>query len=103
MRPERSILARIIHERPVSWRERDSSRTINHRESRSGRGALENDAARDPRGQPSDLAYNYLQIWIDGNHDGVSQPGELWSLRELGVSAVSVVARQDERRDPVGN
>ncbi len=31
-----------------------------------------------------DAIYEQLRIWIDDNHDGVSQPGELHTLAELG-------------------
>jgi hypothetical protein len=51
----------------------------------------------------NDLVHNHLQIWIDSNHDGVSQQGELQSLGNVGILAISVVASQDARRDPVGN
>lgn len=51
----------------------------------------------------SDVVYNYLQIWTDANHDGVSQRRELRSLRERRLVAVSVVAKQSDRQDRVGN
>ncbi len=32
-----------------------------------------------------DGAFQYLQVWFDVNHDGVSQPHELYSLPSLGI------------------
>jgi hypothetical protein len=31
---------------------------------------------------PGDAVYRRLRVWIDGNHDGISQPGELHKLDE---------------------
>jgi len=37
-----------------------------------------------------DAIYSQLLLWIDGNHDGVSQPNELHHLAELGVTAIEL-------------
>jgi hypothetical protein len=37
-----------------------------------------------------DAVYGRLRLWIDANHDGVSQPDELTSLADQGVRAISL-------------
>jgi hypothetical protein len=39
---------------------------------------------------PHDSVYEHLRIWIDANHDGISQPHELHTLRELGVFKIDL-------------
>jgi len=39
---------------------------------------------------PGDEIFDKLVVWIDSNHDGVSQPSELHSLRDVGVFAISL-------------
>jgi len=34
--------------------------------------------------------WDKLRVWIDFNHDGVSQPAELHTLDELGITAISL-------------
>ncbi len=41
-----------------------------------------------------DAVYSKLRIWVDANHDGVSQPSELITLAQAGVKAISVVATE---------
>jgi len=42
----------------------------------------------------NDNAFEDLLVWQDGNQDGVSQAGELKSLAELGISALSLDATE---------
>jgi hypothetical protein len=42
-----------------------------------------------------DAVYGKLLLWRDQNGDGVSQPGELVSIREAGIAAISLDARTD--------
>jgi DNA polymerase III psi subunit len=42
----------------------------------------------------SDADFKDLQIWIDSNHDGISQASELHSLQSLGVSQLHLNAAQ---------
>ena len=37
-----------------------------------------------------DAVFNNLRIWTDGNGDGVSEPGELQSLSQLGIQSISL-------------
>jgi len=42
--------------------------------------------------EAGDLLFSQLRLWRDENHDGVSQAGELTSLRAAGVTALSTAA-----------
>jgi hypothetical protein len=44
-----------------------------------------------------------LLLWIDENHDGISQPYELHPLPELGVFSISLYYADDHHDDPYGN
>jgi len=37
-----------------------------------------------------DAIYSRLSIWVDRNHNGMADPGELMSLRQAGIKAISV-------------
>jgi len=52
---------------------------------------------------PADAIFFRLQLWVDGNHDGVSQPDELSSLGARGVSSISLAYDTSQRRDGHGN
>src|ERR1035441_9183890 len=44
---------------------------------------------------PGDAVYPHLRVWIDANHDGISQPDELKTLQEVGIFRID---RSEERR-----
>jgi hypothetical protein len=50
-----------------------------------------------------DAVYSKLLIWIDANHDGVSQPEELHSLPSLGVYSIGLKFTEEPRTDEYGN
>lgn len=52
--------------------------------------------ARDP-------IFEHLLLWLDGDHDGVTDSGELMTLSQGGVEALSVEYRTVGRRDAHGN
>jgi hypothetical protein len=39
---------------------------------------------------PEDSVYPYLRLWIDANHNGVSEPSELHALMDLGVFKIDL-------------
>ena len=51
----------------------------------------------------SDLGYWQLQLWVDYNHNGLSEPEELQTLPEAGVSRIGLRYMRSERRDRHGN
>ena len=50
-----------------------------------------------------DSVYTTLRLWLDTNHDGVSQPDELRSLAAHGVRAISLHYVKSKRVDEFGN
>ena len=50
-----------------------------------------------------DSVYFHLRLWRDTNHNGTTEPGELHTLAELGVSALRLDYRESKRTDEHGN
>jgi hypothetical protein len=50
-----------------------------------------------------DAAFSRLRLWIDSNHDGVSQPSELHLLSDYAVNAISLSYFESRRTDDNGN
>jgi hypothetical protein len=50
-----------------------------------------------------DAIYSKLLIWVDKNHNGISEPGELLTLKQAGVLAIELKYAQNTWKDAFGN
>lgn len=56
----------------------------------------------DGRIDSSDKVFDALRIWVDRNRDGRSQPGEVGSMSDHGIKALSLKASYFDRQVPAG-
>jgi hypothetical protein len=52
---------------------------------------------------PGDSVYSRLRLWVDRNHDGVSQPDELFTLNSKGIKSISLRFEESKKTDRFGN
>jgi hypothetical protein len=60
-------------------------------------------ASSDGKVDSTDPYYPQLQLWLDHNHNGVSEPAELITLEEAGVTTIFTSYREIPRIDKNGN
>jgi hypothetical protein len=52
---------------------------------------------------PEDAAFQDLCVWVDANHDGVSQPDEILTLEQAGIVRLAYDYVETRRQDSHGN
>lgn len=50
-----------------------------------------------------DAIYNRLRIWVDKNHNGIGEPGELMTLQLAGIKSISLDYQDAHYTDAYGN
>ena len=50
-----------------------------------------------------DSVFSKLRLWVDANHDGISQPDELFTLESQGISALDLKYSESRFVDEFGN
>ena len=50
-----------------------------------------------------DLVYSHLRIWVDTAHNGRSEDGKMYSLKELGIKYIGLNYSASDRVDRYGN
>jgi hypothetical protein len=50
-----------------------------------------------------DVIWSHLKLWVDRNHDGISQPDEIFPLRQFDIVAISLVYSHSSDVDGNGN
>ena len=50
-----------------------------------------------------DSVYDHLRLWIDANHNGLSESEEIFSLRQMGIFKIDLHYRPSSYVDANGN
>ena len=63
----------------------------------------ENGGNADGKITQEDAVFNSLRLWRDTNHNGVSEPSELYPLAGLGIATLELEYKESKRTDEYGN
>ncbi|MFH1112570.1 MAG: hypothetical protein V1792_01490 [Pseudomonadota bacterium] len=61
------------------------------------------DSSHDGKIDAQDTAYSQLSVWVDSDTDGVTQPGELFTLPQLGIDSIDLNWTTVNTTDAQGN
>ncbi len=50
-----------------------------------------------------DVIFSRLRVWIDANHNGIADFGELLTLGQVGIASISLNYQKANWTDPYGN
>jgi hypothetical protein len=50
-----------------------------------------------------DAIFSKLLVWVDRNHNGISDPGELLTMQQAGIQSISLDFKLSKRTDAYGN
>lgn len=58
---------------------------------------------RDGLIKKNDQVFSYLRLWRDVNKNGFSEPSELFTLEQLGLTAIELTYKESKKTDQYGN
>ena len=63
----------------------------------------ENGGKQDGTIDTHDSIFESLRVWVDSNHNGISEADELFTLEEMTIVSISLDFKESSRRDRFGN